>query len=88
MTGAHTQRRSAAVSIYTLGRTTNKQPNPLTKYCCKYQINIPSLFLQLFGLGVIVGLFVTVITLRGWDQGSAHHLPSPLNTPVVGKQHE
>lgn len=58
------------------------------KYSYKYQINIPSLFLKLFGLGVIMGLFVTVITLRGWNQGSAHHLPSPLNTPGGGKQHE
>lgn len=35
-----------------------------------------------------MGLFVTVITLRGWNQGSLHHLPTPLNTPGEGKQQE
>lgn len=29
---------------------------------CRNQINIPALFLIQFGLGVIMGLFVTVIT--------------------------
>lgn len=41
----------------------------VNKLCCKCQINIPSFSLTQFELGVIMGLFVTVIILRGRELG-------------------